>query len=112
MRKIALLGLVVLASGCGHGWLPLFRGAPCRSSCGTGAPAMPASYDSGCTNCGTSAGYSSDIGGVMSSDQYSGEIIGDTGYYGAVDQGGIINNGYSGQGIINSPTMRTLPANP
>lgn len=101
MRKLVLLGVVlVLSSGCGRGWLPMFRGAPCNgNSC---APAMPASYDSGCTNCPTAAGY-----GQYSGEYSSGETLGGN-YYG----GNIVSEDYPIQGSV-SPSMQPLsqPAN-
>ena len=100
MRKLALLGLVLaLSSGCGRGWLP-FRGAPCNSN--VCAPAMPASYDSGCTNCPTATGY-----GDYSSQVSGGEVLGGN-YYG----GGIIGEDYPIQGSV-PQSMQPLsqPAN-
>ncbi len=107
MRKLVLLGVgLVLASGCGRGWLPCFRGAPCNSGV-CGAPAMPASYDSGCAGCGAASGYGDYDGESTSNDGYSNE-----GYYGGTVQGGIIDNGYINQGTIVSPSMTPVPAQP
>lgn len=90
MKRIALLGLLLLlSSGCGRGWLPTRRGAACNGSCLTSAP-IPAS--AGCNDCVT--GYGAGYSGYD-----SGEIIGDSGYYGST-----VTGGYDGQ-IINSGTM-------
>jgi hypothetical protein len=56
MKKLVLLGLVLVSAGtgCGHGWLP-FRGAMCRNNCVGSAPAY-----NGCDDCATGqAGYES-----------------------------------------------------
>ncbi len=123
MRKLVLLGLVfTLASGCGRGWLPIFRGAPCNTgSCGIAAPALPASYDAGCTDCGYTTGYDSyDTGVVSGGDSYGGVVNGDTYYGSGVIDSGTVNGGitggtYSGQGAIINPPMQqlapSLPAN-
>ncbi len=106
MRKLVLLGVgLVLASGCGRGWLPCFRGAACNSGI-CGAPAMPASYDSNCAGCGSAAsGYGDYEGEAISNEGYSSE-----GYYGGgVIQGGVIDNGYTNQGTIVSPSMTAVP---
>ncbi len=108
MRRIALLGLIVLFSGCGRCWTPLFRGAPCQGSCGLSA--VPASHESGCTGCaasGSTAGYGSYTG-----DEVGGEVYGDSSYYpGTVVDNGIVG-GYSGgvvqEGVISSPSMVPL----
>ncbi len=81
MKKLAVLGLlVVLSSGCGRGWLPLFRGAPCGDTCG--ANVLPAQPAGGCVGCesGYGAGYSA----------YEGETIGSSGYYGS----SVVGDGY------------------
>lgn len=93
MRKIALLGLfVVLTTGCGRGWLPIFRGAPCQSGCGLpAAGSLP-----GCNNCGgATAGYGSYDG----SEYYSGDVLGD---------GTVAGSGYYGDGIIVGSSDGTL----
>lgn len=130
MRKLVLLGLVItLASGCGRGWLPMFRGARCNSGiCGVGATALPAAYDAGCANCGHAAGYegynSGEViggessGGVSSADSYYGSDV----IQGGIIDGGIVNGGvidggivsgsvpYSGSGAItNPPSMQQVP---
>ena len=99
MRKIALLGLlVVLGAGCGRGWLPLFRGAPCNS-CAHANPAMPAPAP-GCAPCGSRSGYGA----------YEGDVAGVEGYYGAGVVGGdyyngtVVDGGYI-DGTIVSPSM-------
>lgn len=114
MRRLVLLGLVLtLASGCGRGWLPMFRGAKCHSGiCGVGAPALPATYDAGCSNCGHSAGYNS--ADVSGGESYSGISNADSYYGGDVVQGAIVDSGlplgsYPSSGAITSPPMRTLP---
>ncbi len=107
MRKLVLLGLVcALTSGCGRGWLPMFRGAPCQgTACGLNAPAMPTSYDAGCSTCGTAAGYGSyDSGSVVSSDSYGGIVNSDS-YY----DGPIVGQGYSSQGTTLNTPMQALP---
>lgn len=76
----------------------MFRGAPCNGNgngCGY-APAMPASYDSSCTNCPTAANYG----------EYSGAVGGETlggNYYG----GGIVSEDYPVQGSV-VPSMQPL----
>lgn len=102
MRKLVLLGLVfALASGCGRGWLPMFRGAPCRgNACGLTAPALPAAYDAGCNNCGQSAGFgdyqgSGDSFGLSSDNYYDGGVI--------------VGGGYPSPGATVPPSMQTLP---
>jgi hypothetical protein len=80
MKKLAVIGLlVVLSSGCGRGWLPLTRGAPCGDTCGASLPAQPSA---GCVGCesGYGAGYSS----------YEGETMASSGYYG----GSVVGDGY------------------
>ena len=80
MKKLAVLGLlVVLSTGCGRGWLPLFRGAPCGDTCGASLPAQPAA---GCVGCepGYGTGYSG----------YEGEVVGNSGYY----SGPVIGDSY------------------
>lgn len=112
MKKIALLGLVVLLSGCGRCWLPMFRGAPCQGTCGL--PAMPASHETGCSGCaeGTTAGYGSYDGGVINEGIVGGEVFNDSGYYpGTVVENGAIggyNGGIVSEGVINSPSMAPL----
>jgi len=111
MRKLLLLGLVfTLASGCGRGWLPMFRGAPCQSGvCGVNAPTLPAAYDAGCHNCGQSAGYGSyDDGLSMSSGSYGSALGGDIYYGGEVIQGGAVSGGSMSGGLGTSP-MQALP---
>ena len=104
MRKVVLFGVVLaLASGCGRGWLPLFRGAPCNNN-GCCASAIPASYGSGCANCDSSAGYSDYQNEFSGGDNYSGG----SNYY----SDGAIGGDYSLQGSIGSPSMSpvTQPA--
>jgi hypothetical protein len=112
MRKIALLGLVLLLSnGCGrgHGWLPFFRGARCNTNCGMPgtAPALPASYETGCTNCTTGAGYGSYEG--FSGDTYYGGGVITNDYYGGTSEGMIIQGGPYGATPGSSLPMTTLP---
>ena len=106
MRKFVLLGLLVaLSTGCGRGWLPLFRGAPCYGTCGV--PALPAALntEAGCAGCGsTAASYGSYESEVPSGSYYGGETVVGDGYTGS---GTIIDNGYNG--VITSP-MSPLPA--
>lgn len=121
MRKLVLLGLVLtLASGCGRGWLPMFRGARCHSGiCGVGASALPTAYDAGCNNCGHAAGYEGyDSGEAISGESYGG-ISGADSYYGGdvinggVVEGGIVNGSvpFSSSGAIASPpSMQPLPS--
>jgi hypothetical protein len=74
MKKLVLIGLVIVstAAGCGRGWLP-FRGAPCNSNCVHATPA----YD-GCQDCTSGhAGYEGYEGG-----QYGGGIVSEQPYYG------------------------------
>ncbi len=91
MKKLAVLGLlVVLSSGCGRGWLPLYRGAPCGDTCG--ANVLPAQPAAGCAGC--ESGYGT------SYSAYEGEVIGSSGYYGS----SVIGEGYiapsiSGTGV-------------
>lgn len=96
MSKFVWIGLLcVLASGCGRGWLPIFRGAPCnRPACGLTAPA---GYDSGCVGCGQAAGF----GGY----ELGGESLGD-GYY---DGGVIVGGSYPSAEGLASPPMAPLP---
>ncbi|MCC7336972.1 MAG: hypothetical protein IT422_17920 [Pirellulaceae bacterium] len=97
MRKVVLFGVVLaLASGCGRGWLPLFRGAPCNNN-GCCASAIPASYGSGCANCDSSAGYSDYQNEFSGGDNYSGG----SNYY----SGGAITGDYPIQETIVSPSM-------
>ena len=115
MKKIALIGLVVLlSSGCCRGWLPIFRGAPCGSNCGlTGAaPTLPVAHGSGCGDCPTGASYGNYetplAGSGAGYESYPGEIIGGTDYYG----GNVINQYPGGQiieGAIVNPSMSPLP---
>ena len=111
MRRIALLGLIVLFAGCGRCWSPMFRGAPCQGSCGVTAPALPASHATGCVGCaanGTSAGYSSYDG---SEGVIAGDYIGGNDYYGdsnGIIQSGIVNERIVNEGIISSPSMVPL----
>lgn len=81
MKKLAVFGLlVVLSSGCGRSWLPLFRGAPCGDTCG--ANTLPAQPAAGCVGCaaGHGAGYSA----------YEDEVVGGSGYYGS----SLVGDGY------------------
>ncbi len=108
MKRIALLGLIVLFAGCGRCWLPIFRGAPCHSGCGLTAPALPASHETGCVGCanGVSAGY-----GSYDNEVYSG---GDAYYDSAVVNNGIVGGVPSGivsEGVISSPSMVPLSTN-
>lgn len=98
MRKLLLLGLVfALASGCGRGWLPMFRGAPCNTGvCGVAAPTLPTAYGAGCNNCGQAAGYGSYNDGLSTSDGFGSALSGDIYYGGDVIQGAITNGGTSG----------------
>lgn len=75
----------------------MFRGAPCNNNI-----CAPASYDSGCSNCPTAAGY-----GEYSDEISSGNALGGN-YYG----GGIISEDYPIQGNV-VPSMQPLsqPAN-
>ncbi len=115
MRKLVLLGLVLtLASGCGRGWLPMFRGARCNSGiCGAGATALPAAYDAGCANYGQTAGYEGyDSREVIGGESYGGVSSADSYYGGDVIQGGIVNGSvpFSSSGAIASPpSMQALP---
>ena len=101
MKKLAVLGmLVVLTTGCGRGWLPIFRGAPCGTAgCVGAAHTLPPSIHGDCSDCGTnSVGYES----------YPGEVISGV-YDGAVIGGGIINDsGYYGESV--APPMISMPA--
>lgn len=110
MRKLVLFGVVLaLASGCGRGWLPMFRGAPCNGS-GCCAPAMPASYGNGCATCGNSAGYGDYQGDNSGGETAGGEIYGgESNYY----NGGTVIGDYPIQGTTASPPMAplTTPAN-
>ncbi len=109
MRKLVLFGVILaLTSGCGRGWLPIFRGAPCNSG-GCCAPAIPASYGSGCSTCGNSAGYSDYQGGVSGSEIYSDDSLSGSNYY----DGGTVIGDYPIQGTTTSPSMAplTTPAN-
>ncbi|MCA9129720.1 MAG: hypothetical protein KDB22_21690 [Planctomycetales bacterium] len=89
MKKIALFGLVcVLSSGCGRGWLPLHRGAPCHHGCPAPAVAAPAAN---CAGCGTSTGYA----------PYDGEIVGSS----VIGSGALLDSGYYQEGI----PLQTVP---
>lgn len=98
MKKLALLGvLIVMSSGCGRGWLPMFRGAPCN-----GNNCLPAPMAANCNGCSPATmgygGYENEFSG--------GTYYGDEGgYY----DGGIINGGRMIEGTINSPSMSPLP---
>ncbi len=77
MKKLVLIGVVCMSTvGCGRGWLPLFRGAPCTSNCA--APALPAALPSaGCNDCGgVSAGYSPYDTTVLGGEYMGGQVIG------------------------------------
>ncbi len=70
MKKLLLLTVsVAVLTGCGQGWLPLYRGAPCN---GCAAPAIPAS--AGCNDCGVSRGYASYDGVIDGQSYYDGVI--------------------------------------
>lgn len=72
MKKLlALTALVGTLTGCGQGWLPLYRGAPCNGC----APSLPAAPTAACTDCGTTSGYAQYDG---FSDGYAadGQIVG------------------------------------
>jgi hypothetical protein len=98
MKRIALLGvLVLLSSGCGRGWLPT-RGAACNAGCLTSAPAAHAQPTPGCSDC-AAAGY-----GASYSGYDSGQILGDTGYY-----ENTISNGFD-RPIIGSGTAAPMIA--
>lgn len=102
MKKIALLGLVLVSSvGCGHGWLPFrsSRGAICRGDapCATSAPAD-------CNGCGTTAGYPGYEGSVI-----GGESVGDSGYYGGeVIHEGPVGGSFQGRSTITAPPMQSI----
>lgn len=86
MKRILFLGLVcVLSAGCGRGWLPLFRGAPCRGCAATSLPAPPQNTTN-CVGCGTQSGYA----------PYENEIV--------YDSGAIVDDYYN-NGV---PPMTTL----
>ncbi|GAB5402380.1 MAG: hypothetical protein Aurels2KO_06110 [Aureliella sp.] len=64
MKKLfALAALTATFTGCGQGWLPLYRGAPCNGC----APSLPAAPTAACNDCGTTSGYA----------QYDGYNVGD-----------------------------------
>ena len=97
MRKCLLLGVILaLSSGCGRGWLPMFRGAPCNNNV-----CAPASYDRGCTNCPTAAGYG----------EYSGEYSGVETLGGNYYNGGIVSEDYPIQGSVSPMQPLSQPAN-
>lgn len=80
----------------------MFRGAPCNGNgCGY-APAVPASYDSGCTNCPTATNY-----GEYSSEMGGGEFGGSEVLGGNYYPGGIVGADYPIQGSV-APSMQPL----
>ena len=97
MKKLTLIGmLVVLSLGCGRSWLPL-RGASCRGGCGQTPPApqLPS-----CDPCSTTSGYANYESEMVTGDTYYGGNVLGGDYY----DGTIINGGY-GDGTIVSPSM-------
>ncbi len=74
MKKLVTVGLLIaFVAGCGRGWLPLYRGAPCR---GCGLFRRPALVQPGpCADCGTAAGYGDYEGAVSGGEYYDGGTI-------------------------------------
>jgi hypothetical protein len=102
MRKLTLIGLmVVLCVGCGRSWLPL-RGASCRGGCGQTPPApqLPA-----CSPCSNTSGYAAYESEMATGDSYYGGVV-DGEYY----DGAIIDGGYSNGTIVNPPMAPIAPA--
>ncbi len=91
MRKIAVLGLlVVLCSGCGRGWLP-GRGGRCGPACGQQLPPPPTSEP--CSTCGpatASASYGAYDETIVDSGYYGGEVLSNEYYPGAASNGMLV----------------------
>lgn len=120
MRKIALCGLLVAISislGCRGGRLGCFRGAPCRSGCGSALPPAPpvGGPTGGCNTCGpVTSGYGSYDGGVINEsivgDDYYGQGVISGDYYSGPVTETVLPGSSSSSGTI-TPPMSTLPTN-
>ncbi|RMF40460.1 MAG: hypothetical protein D6753_11740 [Planctomycetota bacterium] len=86
MKKLVTVGLLIaLLAGCGRGWLPLYRGAPCR---GCGLFRRPAMLQPApCADCPTAAGYGNYDGSISGGEYLDGEVITEE-YYPSTVPGG------------------------
>ncbi|GIW96881.1 MAG: hypothetical protein KatS3mg111_0214 [Pirellulaceae bacterium] len=83
MKRMVIIGLsLALLTGCGRGWLPLYRGAPCRG-CGL-LPNPLLRQPASCAPCNEAqVGYESYPGEVVGGEYIEGELPpGD--YYGGI----------------------------
>ncbi len=92
MKKLIVLAVLVAAcSGCGRGWLPLFRGDSCTSCASPALPPAPATCNGGCA-----PGYSSSYAGIEG-ESYSG-----SGYY---DNGQYMGSQYMGDTVLSETVV-------